>query len=90
MFMALAKLDSEVTDALLNLMDTHVDDLPAKEDEVQVIACVTHVSEPLYFALAYMNTGTSFAIFLSIEEISSDQYLDYMIDNKIFTQKPGT
>jgi len=34
-----------------------------------------------------MNTGTSMFIFLSIDEISADDYLDLMIENKVFTQK---
>jgi hypothetical protein len=88
MFMALGGMDRDITDAILKLMDNQVDDLPAKEDHVQVIACAIHSSEPLYFALAYMNAPDSMTIFLSIDEITSDAYLDCMIDNRIFTQKP--
>ena len=88
LFMALGGMDRDITDAILKLMDNQVDDLPVKEDHVQVIACAIHSSEPLYFALAYMNAPDSMTIFLSIDEITSDAYLDYMIDNRIFPQKP--
>ena len=88
MFLAMGEFDREVTDVIMHLMDTQTDELPVKEDYVQVVACVVCIDEPLYFSLAYMNTGTSMFIFLSIDEISADAYLDLMNENKVFTQNP--
>ncbi|MDA7762632.1 hypothetical protein N8927_05530 [Crocinitomicaceae bacterium] len=88
MFLAMGEFDREVTDFIMHLMDTQTDELPVKEDHVQVVACVVCIDEPLYFSLAYMNTGTSMFIFLSIDEISADAYLDLMNENKVFTQNP--
>ena len=87
MFLAMGDLDSEITDVLLELMDSHVDDLPVKEDHVQIVGCVVPMEEPRYFSLAYMNTGTSMSIFLSYDEIGSDAYLDLLNENKVFNQK---
>ena len=87
MFLAMGDLDSETTDVLLALMDSHVDKLPVKEDCVQIVGCVVPIEEPRYFSLAYMNTGTSMSIFLSYDEISSDAYLDLINENKVFNQK---
>ena len=86
MFLAMGEFDRELTDVIMHLMDTQTDDLPVKEDHVQVVACVVCIAEPRYFSLAYMNTGTSMFIFLSIDEVSADDYLDLMIENKVFTQ----
>ena len=88
MFLAMGELDREITDDIMHLMDTQTDKLPVKEDHVQVVACVVCIEEPRYFSLAYMNTGTSMFIFLSIDEISADTYLDLMNENKVFTQNP--
>ena len=87
MFLAMGDLDSEITDVLLELMDSHVDKLPVKEDCVQIVGCIVPVEEPRYFSLAYMNTGTSMSIFLSYDEISSDAYLDLLNENKVLNQK---
>ena len=87
MFLAMGDLDSEITDVLLELMDSHVDKLPVKEDCVQIVGCVVSLEEPRYFSLAYMKTGTSISIFLSYDEISSDAYLDLINENKVFNQK---
>ena len=87
MFLAMGELDCEITDILMALMDSHVDDLPVKEDHVQIVGCVVPVEEPRYFSLAYMNTGTSMSIFLCYDEISSDAYLDLLNENKVFNQK---
>ena len=88
MFLAMGELDREVTDILMKLMDSHVDELPIKEDHVQIVGCVVPVEEPRYFSLTYMNTGTSMSIFLSFDEISSDSYLDLLNENKVLNQKP--
>ena len=87
MFLAMGDLDREITDVLLELMDSHVDKLPIKEDHVQIVGCVVPMEEPRYFSLAYMKTGTSISIFLSYDEISSDAYLDLINENKVFNQK---
>ena len=88
MFLAMAELNREVTDTLMALMDSHVDELPIKEDCVQIVGCVVSVEEPLYFTLAYMKTGKSMPIFYSFDEISSDAYLDLINENKVLNQKP--
>ena len=88
MFLAMGELDREVTNKLMALMDSHVDELPIKENHVQIVGCVVSVEEPRYFTLAYMNTGTSMPIFYSFDEISSDAYLDLINENKVLNQKP--
>ena len=88
MFLAMGELDREVTDIIMALMDSHVDELPIKEDHVQIVGCIVPVEEPRYFTLAYMKTGTSMPIFYSFDEISCDSYLDLINENKVFNQKP--
>ena len=88
LFMALGEFDRDVTEKILELMDNHVDDLPVKEGHVQVVAGFVHADTPCFFLLAYMNTVDAMTHFLSIDEISENDYLDYMAENKVFTQKP--
>ena len=84
LFLAMGSLEKEVTDVIMELMDQHVDDLPIKEDHVQTVACVIDTGATCYYSLAYINTGRSVVLFLDIDEISVDEYLDHRLENRIF------
>ena len=59
---------------------------PQYSSDIQVVAGQIQRNNPYYFAIAYLNEPDSYASFMSIEEITQDEYFDYMAENKVFTK----
>ena len=72
--------------AVIDLIDSNYDLLPKKIAHIQVVAGQIQRNNPYYFAIAYLNEPDSYASFMSIEEITQDEYFDYMAENKVFTK----
>ena len=45
---------------------------------VQVLSGVVIHEEPLFFEIAYVKPSNALTLFLTVKEISCDQYLDYI------------
>ena len=86
LFLAMGSMEKEVTDIILELMDLHADNLPVKDNDIQMVAFVIDIGGPSYYSLAYINTDTSVLLFLSIDKINVDECLDHRIANQVFTQ----
>ena len=71
-------IDSSLISVLIKLRD--------KIGHIQVVAGQIQKNNPYYFAIAYLNEPDSYASFMSIEEITQDEYFDYMAENKVFTK----
>ncbi len=57
-------------------------DLPEKIGWSQVVAGVSHVEgEAFFFLLEYINEPDELCVFLAVEEIDVDTYLDYILEN---------
>ena len=82
----LIKLRDKIGKEVIDLIDSNFDSLPKKSAHVQVVAGQIQRNKPYYFALAYLNEPDSYASFMSIEEITQDEYFDYLAENKVFTK----
>ena len=82
----LIKLRDKIGKEVIDLIDSNYDLLPKKIAHIQVVAGQIQINNPYYFALAYLNEPDSYASFMSIEEITQDEYFDYMAENKVFTK----
>ena len=82
----LIKLRDKIGKEVIDLIDSNFDSLPKKSAHIQVVAGQVQRNTPYYFALAYLNEPDSYASFMSIEEITQDEYFDYMAENKVFTK----
>ena len=72
----LIKLRDKIGKEVIDLIDSNFDLLPKKSANIQVVAGQVQRNTPYYFALAYLNEPDSYASFMSIEEISQDEYFD--------------
>ena len=82
----LIKLRNKIGKEVIDLIDANYDLLPKKSAHVQVVAGQILRDIPYFFVLAYINEPDSYASFMSIEEITQDEYFDYMVENKVFTK----
>ena len=83
---ALIKLEGGRGRVIMDLVDAHFHELPKKSGHVQLVAGVIHDPKAFYFQLAYINEPDSYASFMSVDLISTDEYLDHRIANQVFTQ----
>ena len=82
----LIKLRDKIGKEVIDLIDENFELLPKKPAQIQVVAGQIKRNTPYYFAIAYLNEPDSYASFMSIEEITQDEYFDYMVENKVFTK----
>ena len=82
----LIKLRDKIGKEVIDLIDSNFDSLPKKSAYVQVVAGQIQRDIPYFFALAYLNEPDSYASFMSIEEITQDEYFDYLAENKVLTK----
>lgn len=78
MFMSLAKMNRNYSDEILFQLDKYEHSLPIDDNIVQVLSGVVIHEEPLFFEIAYVKPSHALTLFLTVKEISCDQYLDYI------------
>ena len=78
MFMSLAKMKRNYSDEILFQLDKYEEGLPFDDHMVQVLSGVVIHEEPLFFEIAYVKPSNALTLFLTVKEISCDQYLDYI------------
>ena len=78
MFMSLAKMNRAYSDEILFQLDKYEYSLPFDDHMVQVLSGVVIHEEPLFFEISYVKPSHALTLFLTVKEISCDQYLDYI------------
>ena len=66
---------------IIEQIKAKVDDLPKKSIDTQYLSGVVECVTPLFFEFEFLNEPGYVPIFIDIHEISSDYYLDSIIDN---------
>ena len=75
---------SKVAFCIAKQIDRHARDLPKLDSWSQKAGGVCNEEgEPIFFEIEFVNEIGDVPIFLDINIIESDDYLDYMIDNQI-------
>jgi hypothetical protein len=60
-----------------------VNELPVRNGWTQYVAGVSHaLEEPFFFRLEYLNQEDELCLFLGVEEVDVDTFLDYIIENQ--------
>ena len=78
MFMSLAKMNRTYSDEILFQLDKYEHSLPVDDHIVQVLSGVVIHEEPLFFEISYVKPSDALTLFLTVKEISCDEYLDYI------------
>lgn len=89
----LGSLDVSRSRDILKQITNAEPDLPIKNGWSQIIAGVTVVKEPYFFEIEYLKQEDDFTLFLDLNEIDSDTFLDYYNLNqtlKLCTKKTKT
>ena len=78
MFKSLAKMNRTYSDEILHQLDKYEHSLPVDDHIVQVLSGVVIHEEPLFFEISYVKPSDALTLFLTVKEISCDEYLDYI------------
>ena len=65
------------------LLEQNVNSLPMMDDYTQILGGVLKLKIPFFFEVEFIHETNEFPIFIEINEIDSDAYLDYMLDKQI-------
>ena len=71
---------------LINIVRTLEDNaayLPKKDGWVQEVAGVIKGDDPYFFKVEYLHQEHETPLFLELEEVATDEYLDYILEDKI-------
>lgn len=63
-----------------------VDDLPKLNGWTQKVCGIINLEKPFFFEIEYLNQLHEIPILVDIEEVSSDDYLDAILDYKTINQ----
>jgi hypothetical protein len=65
------------------MLEHNVNSLPIINDYTQIRGGVLKLKNPFFFEVEFIHEEDDFPIFIDIKRISSDKYLDYMLENQI-------
>ena len=80
----MSNLPQEVSDDILSQIMDNVSDLPTKDAEPQIVCGVVKGDKPFFFELEYIHEEEYTPVFLDIEQIELEEYLDSINQNKYF------
>jgi len=81
----LRELPSVISYDIAKQIDKNFEDLPQKTGWSQAIAGVsTKLDEDFYFVIDYLYQPNEIPIFLELDEIELNEYLDYILEHKSF------
>tara|TARA_R110000751_G_scaffold173181_1_gene279550 strand:+ start:2867 stop:3151 length:285 start_codon:yes stop_codon:yes gene_type:complete len=69
---------------IIEQVKKEVDELPKKSINTQFLGGVVKCENPVYFEIEFLNEPGYVPIFIAVVLISSDEYLDYINENKAF------
>ena len=76
----LEEIDEAYIDNILDQMHSLCIDLEDQYNEVQSFAGVSHIKGQLFFLVSVLKEKNKNPYFFKLEVISSDDYLDFMLD----------
>ena len=63
---------------IVQQLETNLNNLPVQEGWTQKVAGVIRSKEPFYFTIEYIHQPGEYPVFLSMDSIEVDEFLDYM------------
>ena len=80
------KYSEEIIHEIIFQIIVNIDDLPKKDYYIQDVCSVIKKKKPLFYRLEYINESDDFPTFINISEITIDDYLDAIDENKYFKE----
>ena len=80
---ALRDMPEDYSIPIIVLLECNVHLLPKVEGYTQKVAGVLKYKVPFFFEIEYVNQPDEFPIFIDINSINVDKYLDYINSNQI-------
>jgi len=82
-FELLREFHKQAVITIINTLEYNADSLPIEEGWVQEVGCVIKGVAPLFLVVRYLHQEEEKPLFLEIEEIECDEYLDFILEDKI-------
>lgn len=80
----LGSLPMKIADEIMFQIINNADKLPIKEHYTQTVCGVVKGDDPYFFELEYINEENYMPVFVGIEEIDLEEYLDSITKNQYF------
>ena len=80
---SLRAFDKQTSIKIVMVLEDNADFLPQKDGWIQEAGCVLKGEHPFFFVIRFLYEHDSTPLFLEIEEIYCDDYLDFILEEKI-------
>ena len=84
-FERLRTFKKQVVINIINILEDNAEYLPREDGWVQEAGCVLRGESPFFFVVRFLHQTEETPLFLEIEEITCDDYLDFILEEKILT-----
>lgn len=78
--------DENTIHGIVSQIVLNIDELPKKDYFVQDMCSVIKRKNPFFYRIDYLNENNDIPVFVNIEQITLDEYLDAIDKNKYFKQ----
>ena len=68
---------------IVSVLEKNAEFLPREDGWIQEMGCVLKGNDPFFFVLRFLHQTEDTPLFLEIEEIYCDDYLDFILEEKI-------
>jgi len=79
----LRSFDKQTIVSIVNVLEDNAEYLPKKDCWIQEAGCVINLSEPFFFVVTFLHQLHETPLYLELEEIQCDDYLDFILQDKI-------
>ena len=80
---SLRAFDKQTSVRVVMILEDNADSLPKEDGWIQEAGCVLKGPYPFFFMIRFLHEYGSTPLFLEIEEIYCDEYLDFILEDKI-------
>jgi hypothetical protein len=80
---SLRSFDKQTSVRVVMVLEDNADSLPIEDGWIQEAGCVLKGKYPFFFVVRFLHENDSTPLFLEIEEIYTDDYLDFILEEKI-------
>lgn len=82
-FERLRSFNKQIVIRIINILEDNAEYLPREDGWIQEMGCVLKGDAPFFFVVRFLHQTEETPLFLEIEETSCDDYLDFILEEKI-------
>ena len=79
----LRSFDKQAVVSIVNVLEDNAEYLPQEDGWIQEAGCVIKLDKPLFFVVRFLHQYYETPLYLEIEKIECDDYLDFILQDKI-------